>query len=43
VALWRALEKAGVASLRRPGLRDFASATGMSVSALKPHWTQGAD
>lgn len=39
VALWKALEKAGVASLRRPGLRDFALATGMSVSALKPHWT----
>jgi hypothetical protein len=43
VALWRALEKAGVTALKRPGLREFAAATGLSVSALKPHWAPGED
>lgn len=43
VALWKALELAGVASLKRPELRDFALATGISLSALKPHWKAGAD
>ena len=42
VTLWQALERAGVAPLKRPGLRDFASATGISVSALKSYWKPGA-
>lgn len=42
-ALWRALDRAGVAPLKRPELRDFAMATGMSISALKRHWQEGED
>lgn len=42
-ALWRALDRAGVAPLKRPELRDFAMATGMSISALKQHWPEGED
>jgi len=38
VALLRALERAGVEPIRKPGLRNFALATGMSVAAVKPHW-----
>lgn len=37
-ALATALTKAGVATLNRPTLRDFANATGMSMAALKRHW-----
>ncbi len=42
-ALSRALHRAGVTPLKRPGLRDFAIATGMSISALKKHWPEGED
>lgn len=37
-ALWHALDRAGVAPLKRPELRDFALATGMSIASVKPHW-----
>lgn len=37
-ALAKALTKAGVTTLNRPTLRDFANATGMSMAALKHHW-----
>jgi hypothetical protein len=37
-ALATALTKAGVATLKRPTLRDFVNATGLSMAALKRHW-----
>lgn len=43
VALWKALDQAGVSALKRPGLQDFALATGMSKAALKRHWQAGPD